>query len=132
MTLLASVTGCQYRAVLNPIFTGFRDHAVAYRNLPINTKLIGYARSKLSDEDLREKVKSGLDGASHRQDDFLDLCSYVQGAYDTPEGFQGLQEAIKQREDEHSGCPLGRIFYLALPPSVYPQASLPSRTLRTA
>ena len=98
------------------------DIAVTYRNLPINTKLIGYARSKLSDEDLKEKVKSGLDGASHKQNGFLDLCSYVQGAYDTPEGFQGLQKAIKEREDEHSGCPLGRIFYLALPPSVYPQA----------
>ena len=97
------------------------------RNLPANTKLIGYARSKLSDDDLKEKVKSGLgDGDSRKQPGFMDLCSYVQGAYDSPEGFQSLQKVIKEREDEHSGSPLARIFYLALPPSVYPQASCTS------
>ena len=75
----------------------------------------------MSDDDLKENGQSGLSGDERRQSGFLDLCSYVQGAYDTPEGFQELQKAIKQREDEHQGSPLGRIFYLALPPSVYPQ-----------
>ena len=37
---------------------------------------------------------------------------------------QGLEKALQEREKDFQGAPLGRLFYLALPPSVYPQASL--------
>ena len=34
---------------------------------------------------------------------------------------QGLEKVLEAREKEFEGAPLGRLFYLALPPSVYPQ-----------
>lgn len=48
---------------------------------------------------------------------------YVSGSYDSPEGFQELDEAISEHEiskkSMEGSC--RRLFYLALPPSVYPQ-----------
>ena len=46
---------------------------------------------------------------------------------------QGLQKGLEQREQGHDNSPVGRLFYLALPPSVYPQARpLPILPLRCA
>ena len=36
---------------------------------------------------------------------------------------QSLQKGLEAREKGHEGAPVGRLFYLALPPTVYPQAS---------
>ena len=36
---------------------------------------------------------------------------------------QKLEKALEAREKEYAGAPLGRLFYLALPPSVYPQVN---------
>ena len=58
------------------------------RFLPKNLKLIGYARSKLSDEDLHEKIKGYLKGDDKLKDEFLSRVSYVPGSYDGDEGFQ--------------------------------------------
>ncbi|GAA0158148.1 hypothetical protein LIER_15247 [Lithospermum erythrorhizon] len=54
--------------------------------------------------------------------EFLRLVKYVSGSYDTPEGFQALDEAIAKHEicrNTTKGT-VQRLFYLALPPSVYP------------
>lgn len=48
---------------------------------------------------------------------------YVTGSYDTAEGFQALDKAITEQEiskNIREGLSR-RLFYLALPPSVYPQ-----------
>ena len=37
---------------------------------------------------------------------------------------QGLEKVLEAREKEFEGAPLGRLFYLALPPSVYPQVRI--------
>lgn len=36
---------------------------------------------------------------------------------------QALQKGLETREKGHESSPVGRLFYLALPPTVYPQAS---------
>lgn len=42
------------------------------------------------------------------------------GSYTEPEGFQRLQQLLHKREDAiGSGKAVGRMYYLALPPSVY-------------
>ena len=58
------------------------------RFLPKDLEIVGYARSKLSSESLREKVKGFLKGDEGKINEFLERVSYVQGAYDTDEGFQ--------------------------------------------
>jgi glucose-6-phosphate 1-dehydrogenase len=49
------------------------------------------------------------------------ISSYVSGQYDTDEGFQHLREHLEKLEDERSGSksPRNRVFYMALPPSVF-------------
>ena len=61
---------------------------VTHRFLPKNIKLIGYARSKLSNSDLHEKIKCYLKGDDKTKEEFLDRITYVQGLYDGDEGFQ--------------------------------------------
>lgn len=61
---------------------------LAHRFLPKNLKLVGYARSKLSDSDLHNKIKDYLKGDDKTKEEFLSRISYVPGAYDGDEGFQ--------------------------------------------
>jgi len=117
-------------------------------HVPYNTRIVGYARSKMSKADLKEKVEQFLKGAEKRDvDRFMEICEYVQGEYsgmsEGPSCFQELNERIEEIEsefeetcnavaDEDVGREKGRkeverkkvignrIFYLALPPVVYP------------
>ena len=104
-------------------------HDGCFRFLPPSTSLIGYARSKLSDQNVRDKVKPFLRDEQKVVQDFLSLITYVPGSYDGPEDFQHLNEELKKREQKGKGA-CGRLFYLALPPSVYPQVGLLSELVR--
>ncbi|KAL6634686.1 hypothetical protein ACP70R_027357 [Stipagrostis hirtigluma subsp. patula] len=85
--------------------------------------IFGYARSNLSDDGLRERIRGYLKGASDEHlSQFLQLIKYVSGSYDSGEGFELLNKAISEYEtsnNNQSGS-FRRLFYLALPPSVYP------------
>lgn len=59
-----------------------------HRFLPKDLRIIGYARSKLSDQDLKEKVKGYLKGTDAEVNEFLSRISYIPGSYDGDEGFQ--------------------------------------------
>ena len=88
------------------------------RLLPENTKFIGYARSKLSIEEVRKKCElyaKVKPSESERFDEFWKLNHYVQGAYDSRCGFEMLNQEIVGVVGEKAN----RIFYLALPPSVF-------------
>ncbi|ODV65007.1 glucose-6-phosphate dehydrogenase [Hyphopichia burtonii NRRL Y-1933] len=91
--------------------------------LPANVNIIGYARSKLSTEEIRERIVDNLklknDKAKAKVDGFLKLISYVSGPYDQPEGFQKLNEAMNEYESKNQVSKPERLFYLALPPSVF-------------
>ncbi|KAG9158245.1 hypothetical protein Leryth_000387 [Lithospermum erythrorhizon] len=87
--------------------------------------IFGYARTKISDDDLRNRIRGYLTTSADDDEavsEFLQLVKYVSGSYDTPEGFQALDEAIAKHEicrNTTEGT-ARRLFYLALPPSVYP------------
>eukprot|EP00882_Tetradesmus_deserticola_P002300 GHRQ01002455.1.p1 GENE.GHRQ01002455.1~~GHRQ01002455.1.p1 ORF type:complete len:526 (+),score=252.21 GHRQ01002455.1:167-1744(+) len=89
--------------------------------LPKATQIIGYARSKLTDEALHERLTPYLKGEEQQVAKFLKLCLYVQGDY-TPDapGYQQLSQHIEEWEQQPNS-PAGRLFYLALPPYVYPE-----------
>ncbi|GMH35965.1 hypothetical protein BSKO_03833 [Bryopsis sp. KO-2023] len=89
--------------------------------LPDNIQILGYARSNLKDEELRDRLKGYLKGEESKINEFLSLCTYKQGQYDGSAGYKGLQTALAERESKYCSSPAGRLFYLALPPSVYPQ-----------
>ncbi|KAG0554318.1 hypothetical protein M758_12G084600 [Ceratodon purpureus] len=101
--------------------------------LPDELHIFGYARSKLSNEELHEKLRGYLktdrtDPSKGPEDaikQFFNKVTYIQGAYDEDEGYVKLNEEVSRHEHERSddGTPTRRLFYLALPPTVYPVAS---------
>ncbi|KAL8611290.1 Glucose-6-phosphate 1-dehydrogenase [Nucella lapillus] len=89
--------------------------------LPPKTSFIGYARSQLTVEDLKKNVVQYMKvqpGQEEQLKRFFTLNSYVSGAYDKAEAFKHLDQAIVALGD----C--NRLFYLALPPSVYEAVTL--------
>lgn len=91
--------------------------------LPPHVNIIGYARSDLKIDKLRATIKEHLklddDKAKSKVDDFLLLVSYISGPYDKPEGYQTLEKAIEEYDQKFSCKHSERLFYLALPPSVF-------------
>jgi len=57
------------------------------------------------------------DDQKDRLDEFFKLNSYVAGSYNKTEDFEKLNNEIKKLESAVG--PANRLFYLALPPSVY-------------
>ncbi|WFD45133.1 hypothetical protein MPSI1_003810 [Malassezia psittaci] len=92
--------------------------------LPNNTSIFGYARTKMEQNEFHERISPNLKGSSEdSKKKFLDICSYVPGAYDEAEAFQNLTKQIEKVEKERGGDSHNRIFYLALPPNVFASVS---------
>ncbi|KAK7395710.1 hypothetical protein VNO78_16277 [Psophocarpus tetragonolobus] len=96
---------------------------------PDEVHIFGYARTKISDDELRSRLRGYLvpaKGASpqHQEDveKFLQLIKYVSGSYDSEDGFRLLDKEISKHEYLKNSVEglSRRLFYLALPPSVYP------------
>ncbi|EEQ37747.1 hypothetical protein CLUG_01870 [Clavispora lusitaniae ATCC 42720] len=90
--------------------------------LPSTVNIIGYARSQLTTEDLRERIKLYLktdEKSKSKIDGFLSLIHYISGPYDKPEGFEKLNKAIEEYDAKNNITSSERLFYLALPPSVF-------------
>ncbi len=87
------------------------------------SQIIGYARSQMSDDEFKEKVKKSLSAAFADIDKeiinkFIDKLHFVSGQYDKPEAYNNLLlkvEEIENRIDSETG----RIFYLSTPPTIY-------------
>ncbi|KAL4227115.1 glucose-6-phosphate 1-dehydrogenase [Mactra antiquata] len=89
--------------------------------LPKETYIIGYARSKLSLEDLQSRWAPYLkvtDDDKSKFQEFLKINSYCSGNYDKTSDFARLDKMIS----EIGNC--NRLFYLALPPTVYESVTL--------
>ncbi|KAI8954818.1 glucose-6-phosphate 1-dehydrogenase [Xylaria longipes] len=94
-----------------------------YRNqfLPKNIEIVGYARTKMDHEEYLRRVKSYIKTPTKDLEkqlaEFCDLCTYVSGQYDQDDSFfqlnKHLEELEKGRPETH------RLFYMALPPSVF-------------
>ncbi|RWR96922.1 glucose-6-phosphate 1-dehydrogenase, cytoplasmic isoform [Cinnamomum micranthum f. kanehirae] len=99
---------------------------------PSEVYIFGYARTKLSDDGLRDRIRGhliqGKETSSNHSEavsKFLQLVKYVSGSYDNEEGFRLLDKEISEHEiskNSREGSSR-RLFYLALPPSVYPLVS---------
>ncbi|KAK3023600.1 hypothetical protein RJ639_044060 [Escallonia herrerae] len=96
---------------------------------PDEVCILGYARTKISDDELRNRIRGYLPhgkGASNDQAEdvpkFLQLIKYVSGSYDSEDGFHSLDKEISAHElSKHTAEGSSRrLFYFALPPSVYP------------
>ena len=93
--------------------------------MPLKTAIVGYARSKISVDELRANINRYIKLKDEDEtmlfEEFLQHNVYVQGNYDRPEDFQRLMKTVDLLE--HSGDEQSkinnRLFYLALPPTVF-------------
>jgi glucose-6-phosphate 1-dehydrogenase len=94
-----------------------------FRNnfLPKDIKIVGYARTKMDREEYLKRVKSNIKTPTSEMEQqlsaFLEICTYISGQYDEDESFVGLLKHLE--ELEKSQAKTHRVFYMALPPSVF-------------
>ncbi|KJE92344.1 glucose-6-phosphate 1-dehydrogenase [Capsaspora owczarzaki ATCC 30864] len=95
--------------------------------LPTHTRIVGYARSAMTPAELRERlskfIRTPTDQDKKTLDEFFKIISYVHGQYDSDEDVIKLAKAAAEVEKKcaqpSSDCATDRVFYLALPPSVF-------------
>jgi len=97
--------------------------------LPAVTTIFGYARSKLSDDDLRIRLKPYLvtgNISEKKVDEFLKLVRYQEGSsYGDEEAFEQLKVKIVEYEASNdSQNHFNRLFYFAIPPNVFGETAL--------
>ncbi|OZJ03558.1 hypothetical protein BZG36_03105 [Bifiguratus adelaidae] len=93
-----------------------------YRNgyLPTETRIVGYARTEMNEEEFHSRVKQYIKNADQQDlKGFLSMCTYIHGAYDKDESWQSLNTYINKLEKEANTSHPNRLFYMALPPSVF-------------
>ena len=66
---------------------------------------------------VKSYIKTPTKDIEKQLEEFCSLCTYVSGQYDKDESFQGLDNHLK--EIEKSRPEAHRLFYMALPPSVF-------------
>jgi glucose-6-phosphate 1-dehydrogenase len=94
------------------------------KRLPERFAVVGYARSEMTDEVFRDKMReavqqfsrTGLDEAVWER--FAMNLYFVAGSYDEPHGYQALRKFIEHFDRGGRVLP-ARIFYLAIPPDLY-------------
>src|SRR5688500_10000688 len=95
------------------------------KRLPERFAVVGYARSEMTHEVFRDKMRQAVgefsrtglkDEAVWR--DFANTLYYVRGGYDESDGFQSLKDFV-DGFDRGSRVLPARVFYLAIPPDLY-------------
>eukprot|EP00128_Syssomonas_multiformis_P016105 Colp12_sorted_trinity150504_noHs@28115 len=90
--------------------------------IPSNTNIVGYARTHMSTEDMMKKVKPFLKVTPEKEEVYKKFAAqvhYVVGGYDDKAAFENLNaEILKLETDKKYAC-ANRLYYLALPPSVF-------------
>ncbi|XP_054806911.1 glucose-6-phosphate 1-dehydrogenase, chloroplastic-like [Prosopis cineraria] len=91
--------------------------------LPKHFTIYGYARSKMTDAELRNMVSKTLtcridkrENCSEKMDEFLERCFYHPGQYDSEENFAELDKKLREHE---GGRVSNRLFYLSIPPNIF-------------
>ncbi|XP_055342988.1 glucose-6-phosphate 1-dehydrogenase-like [Paramacrobiotus metropolitanus] len=92
--------------------------------LPKNTWIIGYARSKLSVEDLQKSFEGNCklqSGDKQKFGEFMKSNLYIAGSYDQPDDYRKLHKTLEEKETQFKQG--NRAFYLSLPPFVFDTAT---------
>ncbi|KAH6787497.1 glucose-6-phosphate dehydrogenase 2 [Perilla frutescens var. hirtella] len=94
--------------------------------LPEHFTIFGYARSKMTDAELRNMVSKTLtcridkrENCGEKMEQFLKRCFYHSGQYDSQENFVELDKKLREHE---AGRVSNRLFYLSIPPNIFVDA----------
>ncbi|HET6380071.1 MAG TPA: glucose-6-phosphate dehydrogenase [candidate division Zixibacteria bacterium] len=95
--------------------------------LPPEFTMVGMARRDLSDEQFRDHLKAGIDRYSRNRpvkdsiwESFARGIFYHRASFDDPAAWRELG-AMLDRIDRDRGTAGNRLFYLAVPPTLYPE-----------
>lgn len=121
-TLSITVVGASGDLAKKKIFPAL--FALYYEDfLPKNFIVYGYARTKLTDEELRDTVSRTLtcridkrENCENKMEEFLKRCFYHSGQYNSEEDFEELDKKLKEKE---AGKLAHRLFYLSIPPNLF-------------
>ncbi|OGI58065.1 hypothetical protein A3C60_01045 [Candidatus Nomurabacteria bacterium RIFCSPHIGHO2_02_FULL_37_45] len=94
--------------------------------LPPKFKIIGFTRRPLTDLEFQNFTRDAIMGHLHNVsasqgknlDDFLKHLKYIQGNLEVLEDFKELNRKLATA-DEQQGICTNKLFYLAVPPSLY-------------
>lgn len=94
--------------------------------LPRDVKIVGYARTKMDRDEFYRRETSYIKNPNDDPDlaksieEFKGLSSYISGGYEDGESFDRLNKYLEEEiESKYQSKERNRIFYLALPPSVF-------------
>ncbi|KAF8897550.1 glucose-6-P dehydrogenase [Infundibulicybe gibba] len=93
--------------------------------LPRDVKIVGYARTKMDREEFHKRATSYIknpDNSAEISNDieaFKQLSTYISGSYEDGAAFDELNKHLEEIESHYQSKECNRIFYLALPPSVF-------------
>jgi glucose-6-phosphate 1-dehydrogenase len=95
--------------------------------LPPEFTVVGFARRRMSDDDFREVLRKGIDQFSRNRpvkrsvwDSFSQGIEYHAGEFHDPASYADLAKRL-DRIDRDRGTAGNRLFYLAVPPILYPE-----------
>jgi glucose-6-phosphate 1-dehydrogenase len=90
------------------------------------TRVVGVARSPMTDQAFRDELYQGMDRSTQASADACELWpqhaerySYLAGGYDDPDTYRRLAALLAQL-DVTAGTQGNRLFHLAVPPVLYP------------
>jgi len=66
---------------------------------------------------VKSSIKTPTKETEEQLENFSGLCSYISGQYDKDESFKELEKHLSELEKGQNKT--NRIFYMALPPSVF-------------
>jgi len=104
------------RKLIPALFNLYRKGRIAP-----NTRIVGFARTDFSHAAFRQHLREGAENFTDHFDatawsGFANNLHYSSGNPDSPEDFQRLDALLRDLE---GGQPVGRLYYLATPPTLY-------------
>jgi glucose-6-phosphate 1-dehydrogenase len=89
--------------------------------LPDDFAVVGYSRTRLSDEQFRQRFRESLQGRPVEEAlvaKLADRLYYQPGQYDEADDFKSLRRRLDEIDGRH-GTGGNRLFYLSTPPSTF-------------
>ncbi|KII95192.1 hypothetical protein PLICRDRAFT_96946 [Plicaturopsis crispa FD-325 SS-3] len=93
--------------------------------LPRDVHIVGYARTKMDDAEYHKRITSYIKNPNDdpeiaaKIEEFKKLSTYVSGSYEDGAAFEALNRHLVEIESHYQSKETNRLFYLALPPSVF-------------
>eukprot|EP00035_Acanthoeca_spectabilis_P035025 m.32102 g.32102 ORF g.32102 m.32102 type:complete len:541 (-) comp7008_c0_seq1:1300-2922(-) len=106
-----------------PVLWKLYDHGL----LAECAAIVGYARSAMTQEQLVGNIRPYIKVAPEKEEKlqkFFSKCLYFSGKYDKEDSFTGLHTYLSKLETDLKHQAIRRMFYLALPPSVFEDVTL--------